>query len=169
VLCGRDLWESSHVVSAGEVSVCQVCVEDASELIRGASVGMHQLVLPPRVFGTVPDPEAPELVARAVAAAIGPEPEEGWGASIEDATELRSYIHLARQRFSLDGASGEVRRIRFDAADAAWVLMVVKIGEGAGGIPFEGPVRRIDGRWKVSRQLSATMLARAGIQIPPAA
>ena len=168
VLCGRDLWEVAHYVSDGNVMVCQVCTEDASRVIQDAPAEIHRLTLPPRVFGPVPHPEAPSEIVQAVGYVVGPEPDEGRDPYLEDAEALRLPMMQAGQRLPSGGAKGIVRRIRFVSADTAWIELTVQLGDGPGGFPFQGPVRRIDGKWKVTRELLATMLSRVGIQIPPA-
>ncbi len=168
VLCGRDLWEVQHFVSDGNLMVCGECIADASRVIQEAPAEVHRLMLPPRVFGAVPHPEAQSEIVTAVGYVVGPEPEEGRGPYLEDAEALRLPMMRAGDRLPPGGAKGVVRRIRFISADTAWVELTVQLGEGRGGFPFQGPVRRIDGKWKVTRQLLATMLGRIGIQIPPA-
>ncbi len=169
VLCGRDLWEVDHYVSDGRVTVCQVCIEDAFRVIQDAPAENHRLTLPPRVFGAVPHPDAPSEIARAVASVVGPGPEEGRGLYLEDADDLRLAMMQAGERLPSRRANGVVRRIRFVSEESAWVELIVQLDDGpGGGFPFQGPARRIEGNWKVTRELLATMLARVGITIPPA-
>jgi hypothetical protein len=167
-LCGRDLWEVPHYVSEGSVMVCQVCIEEAAEIIQGAPAEACKLMLPPRLFGNVPYPQAPSEIATAVAHVVGPEPDEDVDPYLEDAEALLRPRLQAGERSPAGATKGIVRRIRFTSTDDAWVELVVQFGEGPGGFPFEGPVRLIDGKWKVTRELLATMLARVGVQIPPA-
>jgi hypothetical protein len=167
VVCGRDTWEVDHFVTDGSVLLCQVCIDDAAGAIRDAAPDQHRISLPPRVFGTVPSPEAPGAIAEAVARVTGPEPEGGWGPFLEDAAEIREALHEAQQRSGSTGAQAIVRRVRFVSDEHAWILLTVHLGPSLGGFPFEGPVKRIDGSWKVSRELVATMLGAAGIQLPP--
>jgi hypothetical protein len=47
------------------------------------------------------------------------------------------------------------------------VELAVQLGDGRGGFPFQGPVRRIDGEWMVTRELLGTMLSRVGVQVLP--
>ena len=167
VLCGRDAWEVPHLVSDGTVMICQICVEDAAAALRGAPDDERRVALPPRVFGTEPTPGDAVAIARAVAAAVGPEPEGGWDDVVEDGAELRPYVLEARSKGAVEGAQGVVRRLRFDSSGSAWVYLTVSLGETATGISFEGPVRLIDGRWRVTRQLMTGLLSMAGVVVPP--
>jgi hypothetical protein len=167
ILCGRDSWEVDHYVTDGNVMVCQVCIEDAAAAMDEAGEETRLVRLPPRVFGKEPTPGAAASIARSIAAMVGPEPDEGWDAYLEDAAEVRPFVLQARQRTPLGGAQGIVRRLRFLSPTTAWVYLAVHLGPGSSGFPFEGPVRLIDGSWKVTRELQAKMLGAAGVELPP--
>jgi len=167
ILCGRDAWEVDHVATDGSVLLCQVCIEDAARAIHDAAPDQHRVTLPPRVFGTVPTPDAPTAIVDAVAQVLGPEPDGGWEPFLEDAAEIRGFVQEARQSQGITGARAIVRRVRFISDDVAWVLFTVHLGPSLGGFPFEGPVKRIGGSWKVSRALVGTMLGVVGIELPP--
>jgi hypothetical protein len=165
--CGRDTWEVSHYVSDGSVLICQVCIGDAASAMASAGEDEHRVTLPPRVFGSVPATGAPGQIVRAVDVFMGPEPDGGWGPFVEDADEIRSALLQARQTAAIQGAAAVIRRMRFISPTTAWVFLTVHLGPSLGGFPFEGPVRNFDGSWKVTRELAATMLGAAGIELPP--
>ena len=165
--CGHDTWEVSHYASDGSVLICQVCIGDAASAMASAGEDEHQVALPPRVFGSVPEEEAPGRIVRAVGGFMGPEPDGGWGPFLEDADEIRSALLQARQAAGIQGASAVVRRMRFISPTTTWVLLTVHLGPDLGGFPFEGPIRNIDGSWKVTRELATILLGAAGIELPP--
>ena len=167
MLCGRDSWEVDHYVTDGNVMVCQVCIQDAAAAMDEAGEETRLVRLPPRVFGTEPASGAAASIARSVAAVVGPEPDEGWDPYLEDAAEVLPYVLQARQRTPLGTAQGIVRRLRFLSPTTAWVYLAVHLGPGSSGFPFEGPVRLIDGSWKVTRELLAKMIGAAGVELPP--
>ena len=165
--CGRDTWEVSHFVSNGSVLICEVCITDAAEAMRSAPEDEHRVTLPPRIFGTVPEDDAPAAILQAVDAFMADEPDGGWGPFVEDAETVAPALLQARNTAAVSGASAVVRRMRFVSPTTAWILLTVHLGPSLGGFPFEGPVRKLDGSWKVTRELAAAMLGAAGIELPP--
>ena len=95
------------------------------------------------------------------------EPDGGWGPFVEDAETVTPALLQARNTAAVSGAVAVVRRMRFVSPTTAWILLTVHLGPSLGGFPFEGPVRKLDGSWKVTRELAATMLGAAGIELPP--
>jgi len=166
-LCGRDTWDVDRFVTDGSVLLCEICIDAAAATIRDADRGLHRLTLPPRVYGTVPDETAPGAIVEAVTQVMGPEPQGGWGPFLEDADTISRAVRQARQGRGIDGVQAIVRRMRFVSDDEAWISLTVHLGPSLGGFPFEGPVRRIDGSWKVGRELIGTMLGAVGIPLPP--
>jgi hypothetical protein len=167
--CGRDTWDVTHFVSDGAVIICEVCITDAAEAMGSASEDEHRVNLPPRVFGGVPEEGAPAAIRRAVDAFMADEPDGGWGPFVEDPETLTPALLQARQSTAVSGAVAVVRLMRFTSPTSAWILLTVQLGPSPshGGFPFEGPVRKLDGSWKVTRELAATMLGAAGIWLPP--
>jgi hypothetical protein len=166
-VCGRDTWDVDHFVTDGSVLLCRICVEDDAAAIHGAAPEERRVTLAPSVFGSAPDPDAPGAIAHSVAQVVGAEPAGGWGPVLEDAEAIRGALIEAREGRGITGAQAIVRRIRFESDNRAWILLTVHLGPCLGGFPFEGPVKRIDGTWKVGRELVETMLGTIGIHLHP--
>ncbi len=169
LLCGRDLWEVSHYVTNGSVNVCDVCVTDSANLLEGAVSEERSLTLPPRVFGEVPDDNAVGDVILAAAKVFEGKSDEELPLFLEDADALRPFMQQARQRVATQDITVAVRRIPFDSADVAWMELTIRLGGGGPQVGVEGPIRRIEGRWMVTRELMTDIVGRAGVPVPPAA
>jgi Clp amino terminal domain, pathogenicity island component/ClpX C4-type zinc finger len=157
--CQRDLWEVQHYVSAGVVSICAQCIEDAQRMMSDARVEDHRLFLPPRVFGEEPDPAAREAVIRAI---TDPPSRD----NLEDFDELEPYLGEAGRRHPGVSASTRVSRVRFLSPTLAEVQFEIYLG-GQGGFPFTHQVRRDGQRWLRRREDQAELLRRGGVVVPP--
>jgi hypothetical protein len=169
LLCGRDLWEVSHYVTNGPVNLCEVCITDSARLVEDASSDERSLTLPPRVFGEVPDENAVDEIVLAATKVFEGKSDEELPIFLEDADVLRPFMEQARQRVVAQGITVVVRRVRFDSADVAWMELTIRLGGGGPQVGVEGPIRRIERRWMVTRALMTDILSRAGVPVPPAA
>ena len=86
---------------------------------------------------------------------------------MEDTDKITSALLQARQAAAIQGGAAVVRRMRFISPTTVWVFLTVHLRPSLGGFPFEGPVRNFDGSGKVTRELAATVLGAAGIELPP--
>jgi hypothetical protein len=85
---------------------------------------------------------------------------------LEDYEELAPALEVAGQRHRVGPLSTRVDRIRFSDGDFAEVRFQITLGVGM-TTPFEGRTVRREGRWLVSRETAAEVLARGGVQAPP--
>jgi hypothetical protein len=168
VLCGRDLWEVSHYVTNGAVNVCEVCISHSARRLDGAMSEERCLTLPPRVFGEVPDENAVSDIVVAATKVFEGRSDEELSDLLEDADVLRPFLYRAQQRIAGQDVTVTVRRVRFDSSDTAWMELTIRVGGGGGlQVGVEGPVQRLGGRWKVTRELMTNIIGRAGVQVPP--
>ena len=158
--CQRDLWEVQHYVSAGWVSICAQCIDDAQAAMAEAGLEDHQLFLPPRVFGEVPDAAALDAVVRAI---TDPPSRE----NLEDFDELEPYLQEAGRRRPGVSASTRVLRVRFLSAVLAEVQFEIYLNGGHGGFSFTHQVRKGGERWLRTRESQAELLRRGGVIVPP--
>jgi hypothetical protein len=169
LLCGRDLLEVGHYVTNGAVNVCEVCITDSARLVEDASPDERSLTLPPRVFGDVPDKNAVGEIVLAATKVFEGKSDEELPLFLEDAYALRPSMQQARQRVATQGITVAVRRMRFDSADVAWTELTIRLGGGGPQVGVAGPIRRIEGRWMVTRELMTDIVSRAGVPVPPTA
>ena len=147
-------------MSAGLVSICARCIDDAQRMMTDARVEDRQLFLPPRVFGEEPDPAAHEAVIRAI---TDPPSRD----NLEDFDELEPYLPRSRQAPSQHLlASTRVLRVRFLSPTLAEVQFEIYLG-GQGGFPFTHQVSRDGQQWLRSREDQAELLRRGGVVVPP--
>jgi hypothetical protein len=171
--CGRDLWEVGHHVASESAAICHECVAAAQDVIEQATAaddpGFEALRLPPRVFGPPPlDDLATEKVRRAFEVALGSEaPEQERIAHVEDGAVVVPVLIETSARYPLP-VRADVRAVRFVDEAHANVRFVVHVGL-MGPMPFTGDAVLEGGRWQVSRATVATLLARAGVTLPPPA
>jgi Clp amino terminal domain, pathogenicity island component len=167
ILCGRDLWETQLYVSGEIARVCDECVSAAYELIRNARTADEgpELVMPPRVFGDVPDTEAAGQIAMAFRQAFKGTDTADQNLHLEDAESLRPYRDEAASRSMVRVLGCGVGGIRFLTSDSAQVRFTLEL-TGGGSFPFVGLAVRQEGRWKVSRETQADLLRRGGLQMP---
>ncbi len=112
--CGRDTWESDHFVSVGTTVICSTCIVDAGRALGAADPTEWQLFLPPRVFGTAPEPTALESITAAIRVAFGSESSaEELSRVIEDFDELQPFWVLAAERLPSDQRHIVLDRVRF--------------------------------------------------------
>jgi len=167
--CGRDLWEVDRYVSAGRSVICAECVSTASDMLREEpAVGEREIFFPARVLGDVPDDDAVGAITECFRMVFGGgagDPERFTG-FLEDDEELRPSFEAAGQRTMTRASGSRVARLRFVTPDLADVRFEIVL-EGGAAFPFEGQAVRRGGRWLVSRATAATVLGRAGIQLPP--
>lgn len=161
--CGRDLWDVERYVTGSHASICDVCLAGAREALDHAAAGSRAIPLPPRVFGEAPDADAVAAVTEAVRAAFDPEAADDERAdAIEDGPLLARAFTLAKERYP--DAAGRLDRIRFASSDAAEVRITVSV-DGGPGPTIEGRVLRLEGGWKVSRDLFESVLRAAGVYV----
>jgi hypothetical protein len=169
-LCGRDLWEVEHYVTAGDIDVCDQCIDVAHRALDEATGDERQLLLPPRVFGDAAYPEAVSDVVEAVVAVFRPGGAPDLRARhMEDFDELQPLLARAGQHpVAVSASTVSVSRIRFIGSTTAEVRLGIGHA-GRGTVSFDGRLRRHDDVWKVTRETVVQVLAGAGIQVPPRA
>ena len=131
--CGRDLWESDHVVSYRRAVICSTCIEAAHRAIEQAAPADQEVFLPPRVFGRIPSDRAVDDIATALQTAFraGRTPEE-LRLAIEDFDELHPFLVLAGERFPVAVTRAILDRVRFiDDSRAAVRFRTIFSGGGA--------------------------------------
>jgi len=145
-LCGRDLWEVEHYVTAGMVRICEQCVNMAGEVIKAAQQQGRgpALRLPPRVFGDAPDGHAVDEIVLAFERAFG---------------QTASDPELAR---GLEDCW--VERIGFTGSDRARVRFGIRLNSGV-TFPVEGAAERGGGNWTVTTETKTKVLRRLGLDL----
>jgi hypothetical protein len=166
--CGRDVWETEHYVAGDGAVICDVCTALAHDAIRTAEPGTRPVRLPARVFGEPPDDDAVSDIAAVVELVLmsGAAGDDKRAAGLEDGERLAPLSVDARRRHGNVAIENRLDRIGFVNADEAEVRIAIGIVGGPGTI-FEGRVRRIDGAWKVSRELFCATMRAAGMECPP--
>jgi hypothetical protein len=166
-LCGRELWEFDHFVSARSGAICSECIEGAHEALGKANPAQQEVFLAPRVFGKPPDEQAVKAIASLLGIAFS------WGTSIEEISEaiegfdeLHPFLVLLGERFPIPVVGTALERIRF-VDDSHAAVQFRLIFSGGGSVPRQGRVHRHENRWRVDRQSVAAMLVAGGIRIPP--
>jgi hypothetical protein len=174
LFCGRDLWDVGRYVSSGPVAICDACIADAARALQQAAArGETEVLMPPRVFGGSADADRDS--AREIAEAFrgvfgGAREQPVFSTVLEDGEELGAYLLEGRERHGNVQSSGRVNAVRFTRPDRAEVRFHIDLQRGMGGtFPMIGEAVHRDGRWLVSRETFASVLARGGIQIPPRA
>jgi hypothetical protein len=165
-LCGRELWEFDHFVSARGGAICSECIEGAHAALGQADPARQEVFLAPRVFGQPPDDQAVEAIASLLGIAFS------WGTSVEEITEaiegfdeLHPFLVLLGERFPIPVVGTALERIRFvDDSHAAVQFRLIFSGDGS--LVRQARVHRHENRWRVDRQSVAAMLVAGGIRIP---
>lgn len=167
--CGRDLWEVNQYVRGDDAVICDVCAALAHDAVGNAPDDTRSVSLPPRVFGNPPDDAALAGVVAAVDVVLlsGPAGDSARAARLEDGDRLAPLSVEARRRNPDLDIENRLDRIRFVSPDVAEVRISISI-MGGPGMKFEGPVRRVDDVWKVSRELFCAVLRPSGVRCPPA-
>jgi hypothetical protein len=166
--CGRDLWDVEHYVVGDHAVICDLCTSLAQRAIERAEAGTRRVPLPPRVFGEPPDEHALAEIVAVVELVLlsGAAGDEHRASGLEDGERLAPLHVEARLKYGNVEIDNRLDRIRFVSADVAEVRVAIGI-LGGPGTTFEGPVRRIDGAWKVTRELFCAVLRPAGVECPP--
>jgi len=163
-LCGRDLWESAHFVTAGRVSICEACVRSASDLLESAKPEQRSLHMPPRVFGEAPDDDTLHEVVGALRSALSVSTQEKVRSTVvEDADRVAWMLVGLTGRLAAEPEDVRVVRVRFPTADTAEVRVEVSAVDGTQSLA-DGRVVRRDGHWVVSSDTVARLL---GGTLPP--
>jgi hypothetical protein len=166
--CGRDLWEVDHYVVGNGAVICDVCVALARTAVDDAPSDDRSLRLPARVFGDPPDDKAVAEIVEVVELVLfsGPAGDATRAAGLEDGERLAPLQVQARRRHEGVDVEHRLDRIRFIGPDLAEVRVGISL-VGGPGMTFEGRVLRIDGSWKVSRDLFCATVRPAGVECPP--
>ncbi len=166
--CDRDLWDVEHYVRGEIVAICDACIELSSQTVAGAAVGERALDLPPRISGTeIDDADAPAAIVKAFQVVFA-ETTEARAEHLEDGARIDAYMEAGPTRVPAGMVEAvRVSRIRFSRADTADVRFSLVLRQAPAGLLFEGQAVRRAGRWMVSRDTFAQMVARIGIQLPP--
>ena len=129
--------------------------------------GETEVLVPPRVHGPAPDEDAALAVANAYVLTF----RTGYSDLddyLEDADELGVLLeHSGRQRGGGSQYSARVDAIRFPRPDAAEVRYQIMTNGAPTGFAFEGTASRRDGKWRVTRETIARVLASIGVIVPP--
>lgn len=165
-LCGVDLWEAAHFVTGSHVPVCDHCVRTAARLLEVAAPEHRRLVLPPRVSGEIPDEEAPSAIVDAVqlafCASTGP---ESLSQVVEEFENVEAYFRRT-QRLAPQRDATRLNRLRFLTPELAEVRFEITRAD-SNASSFEGRVHWRDGRWMVTVDTVAMVLAPRGSGAPP--
>jgi hypothetical protein len=161
-VCGRDLWDVAHFVSAGPVAICELCIEAATGAVARASPkGGRELFLPPRTFGDAGSEEDAASIADAFRAVFSgsstADPRESY---VEGGQEMLALLAEAGQRVPTRDITVRIDRIRFVTSDEAEVRFQL-LGM------FEGRSIRRDGRWLVSSDTIGRVTASVGVMRRP--
>jgi Clp amino terminal domain, pathogenicity island component/ClpX C4-type zinc finger len=167
--CGRDLWDSAHFVHGDGGAICDECVTAARRVIDDAADDQHGLTLPPRVFGTIPDPEAARMIDESFRTVFGtfatPVHRERL---IEDGTNVARFLEEAQASTGIRVQGARVQRVRFVDARRAEVQFALDLS-GMSWLPFDGNAVHHDGQWLVGRDTIGRVVERGGVQLPPRA
>jgi hypothetical protein len=166
--CGTDLRSVGRYLVGPRVVICDSCIAFAADAVSRASGRV--LRLPPDVRGEPPDPSAAGEIIDAVRAVFSDASTQSLRSdALEDADRLAPLHAQARARVSVGQLDHWVEWIRFVRPDVAEVHLVFFPGElgTRAGLAFDGPVVRLDGRWKVGRELFGSVLRWAGVDTPP--
>jgi hypothetical protein len=170
MVCGVDLWDVERYVSTGAVVICQSCVEVLKRAIDDADdTGEIEVRLPappPRVHGPAPDDEAASEIAWAFTRTFDSD-EDQLDDALEDAAELGALLAQARGRVGpTTRFAARVDGIRFRSPDLAEVRFQILMNGNPMG-SFQGSAARRDGRWRVTRETVARLLANYGVTVAP--
>lgn len=157
--CGVDLWDVPRHIRAGNVIVCEGCLEVMSEALgRGTASGRIEVAIPPKVSGSVPDGDAVASVVDSFLRTFGAATERS-DEVMEDAEELRPLLDQAGRMFgaNLDPKT-VVDRVRFPDPDTAEVRFRVLLRGSPDGMRFEGKAVRRSGHWLVTRDTVVSVL-----------
>jgi hypothetical protein len=165
--CGRDTWELAHYLSNGQVAICSECVRAAGVAVSEVSPSQHEVFLPPRVFGSVPDDGAVEAVAAALNTTFGGDlGSSALETTVQDFDELQPFLAAAASRESpLASTTVVLDRVRF--IDAMHATVEFRRLFNRTSAELEGLMVCLDGRWLVSRDTMAALLGAAGVAVPP--
>jgi hypothetical protein len=168
--CGVDLWDVDRYVSVGAVVICESCLDVVTRAVDKAhgsgEIVVHVPAPTPRVHGPVPDEDAAAEIASAFVRTFDSD-EDQLDDDLEDAAELGALLAQAGARVGPATHFGaRVDGIRFRDPNLAEVrFQVLMSGNPVGS--FQGSAaRHDDGRWRVTRQTVARLLANYGIEKP---
>jgi hypothetical protein len=165
--CGRDLWEVDHYVAGIGAVICDGCVVAASAALEEPAE--REVRLPPRLFGgTATRPGDPAEIQHAFTRVFSTGDDPDRASFLEDGHAIFGYLETLEGRFGdVEVRSVVIYGLRFDGPDTADVRFALHLGLGPGGLPFVGRAIRAEGRWLVSRETFADMLARGGVPLSP--
>lgn len=166
--CGQELASAGQYLVAPEAVICRRCITFAADVVQRSEPGVRALRLAPDVVGDPPDDDAvAAIVATARTAFSDASDNATRAAAIEDGERLGP---LYEQACVINiGGDPWVERIRFIRPDVADVQVVMFLGDLATSVGpgFSGPVVRLQGEWKVGRELTCSIIRFAGLECPP--
>jgi hypothetical protein len=162
-LCGRDLWQSAHVVAGPRGWACDECIRAGSGLLQAATDESREVVLPPRVSGHPPEEEATGDIVAVVESAFGPNAgPASWATTVEEPARFEPLLRRLTERWGRPEAT-RMSDVGFISPRLAYVRFSV-LFEGSRGTDVSGQLRRHDRGWLVTAETLTALLGRSGIR-----